>query len=415
MTAPTRPPLSRGKRIAFTGILVFLVLGVAEGLAALYLNVLAANPRSLAERNVPWHVYEPYRNHALGPGWHSAGRIHDAQGFRRAADVQTVKPPDVYRIFLMGGSAAYGLPSAPPFPPLNITNEQTIDAKLERLLAPLFPGLRIEVINAAVTAYWTHHHLIYLHETLLDYDPDLVIFLDGINDYYHHQPDHRQFASYRYSMTLAVETLNTPTFSEALQVFTNWGKQHSNLLYVGREGLSRLLGWDAAPEDPCNAEVVPPERLNDQLGAQYEAIARRTWVRTLRSNLSLLRENGIEAITALQPELIFESSAGRSPGDRRLLDIEVGNRPKFYAERKAFLRPIAARLAGETAEGVGATFVDLTDVFDDQAQYFIDYCHLSEAGAERIAERLLPSVRARIAATAGRLAAGSPAGPVQGG
>ena len=38
----------------------------------------------------------------------------------------------------------------------------------------------------------------------------------------------------------------------------------------------------------------------------------------------------------------------------------------------------------------------LTDVFDDHDQYFVDYCHLSEAGAERIAERLLPYVKAQI-------------------
>lgn len=406
MTEPPRAPLSRGKRIVFSTVLVLLIGLMAEGLAALYLNVFAAHPRSLAERNVPWHVYEPYRNHALGPGFRDAGRIHDAQGFRRAADVSLDKAPNVYRIFLMGGSAAYGLSSGPPFPPVDIANDQTIDAKLEQRLAPLFPDLQVEVINAAVTAYWTHHHLIYLHETLLDYDPDLIIFLDGINDYYHDRPEHRQFGSYRYSMTLAVETLNAPTFSEVLEVFFTWGRRYSNLLYVGREGLARALGWDASPEDPCNTEVVPPERLNDAFAAQYEAIAQRTWVRTLSAILTLLHDNGVEAITALQPELIFEPSAGRSEGDSQLLQIERGYRPQFYAEKKAFLRPIARRLAAGTAERTGATFVDLTDVFDDRAQYFIDYCHLSEAGAERIAEQLLPVVRQRIEAKLGGGAAG---------
>ena len=406
------PQLSRSKRIAFTCALLLLLLGLCEGLSAVYLNFFAANPRSLATRNVPWHVYEPYRNHALGPNYEFEGRVHNAQGFRRTTDVSKVKPPNTYRIFLMGGSAAYGLSSGPPFPPVIITNDQTIDYKLEHLLQPLFPDKHIEVINAAVTAYWTHHHLIYLHETLLDYDPDLVIFLDGINDYYHDRPDHRQFGSYQYSMTLAVGTLNTPTLNDSLRTFLSWGKQYSNAVFVLHHAAEKLLGWDVLPEDPCNTEVVPPERLNAEFAAQYEAIARRTWVRTLRSILMLLKDNGVAAITTLQPELIFPQARGLSAGDQRLLEVELSYRPRFYAEKKDFLRPHARDLAASTAQNLGATFVDLTDVFDPDAQYFVDYCHLSEAGADRVARVLLPVVKAKIEQPLmTRARAGGPSGP----
>src|SRR5262249_49556062 len=162
--------------------------------AVLYLRFFSVHARPLAERNAWRHVYDPYRNHALTPNFNSEGRVHDAQGFRRSSDVSMAKAPGTYRIFLMGGSAAYGLESVPPFPPVIVTNEQTIDSKLERLLQPMFPDRKIEVINAAVTAYWTHHHLIYLYERLLDFHPDLIITMDGINDYYHDRPDHDQFA-----------------------------------------------------------------------------------------------------------------------------------------------------------------------------------------------------------------------------
>jgi lysophospholipase L1-like esterase len=415
VTAPAPPEsiprLSRSKRIAFTSVLLLLLFGLCEGFSALYLNFFAANPRSLAARNVSWHVYEPYRNHALGPNYQLEGRVHDAQGFRRADDVSKIKPPNTYRIFLMGGSAAYGLSSGPPFPPVIITNDQTIDYKLEHLLQPLFPDKHIEVINAAVTAYWTHHHLIYLHETLLDYDPDLVIFLDGINDYYHDRPDHQQFGSYQYSMTLAVDTLNAPTLNDSLRTFLGWGKQYSNAVFMLYHGAERLLGWNVLPEDPCNTEIVPPERLNAEFAAQYEAIARRTWVRTLRSILMLLNDNRVAAITTLQPELIFPQTRGLSVGDQRLLEVELSYRPQFYAEKKAFLRPRARELAASTARDLGATFVDLTDAFDRQAQYFVDYCHLSEAGADRVARVLLPVVKARMDQTvAARTSADGPSG-----
>jgi len=397
LSASVEPaPLSLRKRIAFSVVLGVALLAMIEGLSAVYLNFFGQHPRSLAARNVPWHVYDPYRNHALGPNWESDGRLHNAQGFRRSTDVSLAKPANGYRIFLMGGSAAYGLSSGAPFPPVTITNTQTIDYKLERLLQPLFPERRIEVINAAVTAYWTHHHLIYLNEAILDYHPDLIIFLDGINDYYHDQPDHRQFQSYQYSMTLTMGLLNHPSGNDVLRTFLNWTKWYSNAAFILNEGAGRAFGWNAAPEDPCNTEVIPPERLTVEFAQQYETIARRTWVRTLREILLLLNDQGVAAITTLQPELIFTPSRGRSPGDRRLLEIELGYRPRFYSEKKEFLRPIARRLAGETAQNLGATFVDLTDAFDGAAQYLIDYCHLSEAGSERVAEVLLPYVKAKI-------------------
>jgi lysophospholipase L1-like esterase len=389
--------MMRTRKTIFLVVLNLVVcLVLVELASALYLRVLAPDPRPLAVRNVPWHVYDAYRNHALGPGWSSRGRVHDQQGFRRTSDVQQEKPAGVYRIFLMGGSAAYGLSAPPPFPSVEITNEQTIDAHLERQLQTLFPEKKIEVINAAVTGYWTHQHLIYLHETLLDYHPDLIIFLDGINDYYHTRDDHRQFGSYQYSMTLRVAGLNDPGPLDFVRPLLGWAKKYSHAAYVADQAADRLLHWSDVPEDPCNTESIPPADLNAAYLSHYEEISRRTWVRTLRSILMLLNDEGIGAITSLQPELIFSQTHGTSEGDRRLYALETSLRPKYYKEKKEFLKPAARHLAETTATDLGATFVDLTDVFDGDAQYFIDYCHLSEAGAARLAERLLPYVVERI-------------------
>lgn len=384
------------KSYLLNALLLLVSLALVEFLSAIYLNFLASNPRPLAVRNTPWHVYEPYRNHALGPGWHSTGIVHNSQGFRRTTDVPRMKPANGYRIFLMGGSAAYGISSAPPFPPVVITNEQTIDYKLEQLLRPLFPELHIEVINAAVTAYWTHHHLIYLHEVILDYNPDLIIFLDGINDYYYTNPQHRQFLSYKYSMTLKTEELNHPRPIYAFHMLLDWGKQYSHTLFIVNAIADRVLRWNAPPEDWQRDEVIRPENLNAALVERYQAIAKRTWVRTLRSILLLLNDQGVAAVTSLQPELVFSQTEGMSAGDLRLQHIELTRRAPSYKARKEFLKPVAHRLAAATARDLGATFVDLTDVFDDRAQYFIDYCHLSAAGAARIAEQLLPYVKGKI-------------------
>ena len=87
-----------------------------------------------------------------------------------------------------------------------LPNDSTIDAFLERELGAQFPGTKIEVINAAITSTWTHHHLIYLNQRIIGYQPDMVLFLDGYNDFYFFNRDHDQFDSYGYNLRGAADS-----------------------------------------------------------------------------------------------------------------------------------------------------------------------------------------------------------------
>ena len=56
------------------------------------------------------HQFDDYKN--IHPTLHyqdTRGVTHNAQGFRRTEDVSATKPSGTYRVFLMGGSTAYGL------------------------------------------------------------------------------------------------------------------------------------------------------------------------------------------------------------------------------------------------------------------------------------------------------------------
>ena len=73
-----------------------------------------------------------------------------------ASKPQQAKGLDRRRLFLMGGSAAYGLGGLWPHIQREyavLKNAETIDAYLERDLAPQFPGRRVEVINAAINSF----------------------------------------------------------------------------------------------------------------------------------------------------------------------------------------------------------------------------------------------------------------------
>ena len=123
-----------------------------------------------------------------------------------------------------------------------LDNDETIAAYLEVALAERLDR-RVEVINAAIPAVWTHHHLIYLYQTILNFDPDMVLFLDGFNDFYFASEGHDQFASFLYKEHSHV-IMGPPTL-RALFVANGWWLFRKSALIhaVGRAGqyLGRLL------------------------------------------------------------------------------------------------------------------------------------------------------------------------------
>ncbi len=73
------------------------------------------------------------------------------------------------RVLLVGGSTAFGT---------GLENDrETVAAQLSRLLD-------VEVINAAVIGHGSGQELSYLLTELVNFEPDVVLALDGWNDYY---------------------------------------------------------------------------------------------------------------------------------------------------------------------------------------------------------------------------------------
>ena len=115
----------------------------------------------------------------------------------------------------MGGSTATGssLLSPPKASEVSYAEEQRNDRHyLEHYLNDLLPSRRIEVINAAISSHSSHHHLIYLNQTILKYHPDMVVFIDGYNDYYPVERGYDQFRDYPLSAMVHLY-LDEPSFT----------------------------------------------------------------------------------------------------------------------------------------------------------------------------------------------------------
>lgn len=127
---------------------------------------------SWAVPNIP----TPFVGNAPMPGKHGNADINSGQ-FRDAKEIILPKPDHTYRIFITGGSTAYGSGAS--------SQDRTIAAYLQKILATeLAPitKMHYEVVNAANPAWASTHERILIENKLSELEPDMVISLSGNND-----------------------------------------------------------------------------------------------------------------------------------------------------------------------------------------------------------------------------------------
>ena len=140
--------------------------------AALYPD-LAEPERIFEEVTAESLEWRPYELFAMRPGLEGRHFSTNALGLR-GGETSPSKPEGVFRIAVLGGSAAWGYGSS--------SNAATVPALLQAGLLRRRPDLTIEVLNAAQPGYVSTQQLIFFHREVAKLEPDLVLLLDGYND-----------------------------------------------------------------------------------------------------------------------------------------------------------------------------------------------------------------------------------------
>ena len=94
-------------------------------------------------------------------------------GFR-GAEFSVTKPVDTYRIFMLGGSTMFGAGAT--------SDETTKPGILQKIFDSDNSVKKIEVINAAFSAANSETEFNLITQKLVNYQPDLIIIYDGLND-----------------------------------------------------------------------------------------------------------------------------------------------------------------------------------------------------------------------------------------
>src|SRR5262249_3478246 len=248
------------------------------------------------------YEFDDYKNIRLTPGYRNTrGVIHNGQGFRRSTETSKLKPNGVYRIFVMGGSTAYGLQSMSRYGQQKyhvIRNDETIDYYLERYLRRRLARENIEVINAAITSHYTHHHLIYLNQTILKYSPDMVIFIDGFNDYYAYKPGFDQFTDYAYQER-AHQMLDAPSVQAWMAYNGWWLFRKSHMVHVAGRTLQPL--WFQLNKIGKTRSRIDVDRALIELRINAEA----NFVKMIQRSALILLNERVHPIFTLQPNFFF--------------------------------------------------------------------------------------------------------------
>ena len=348
------------------------------------------------------HLYSAIRGHELNPGYRrdfdTGGQlIHSAQGFRRDGLIEMAKPANVFRIFVLGGSALYGIGVQGGTYPLHPTlaNDQTVTFFLERELNARVReagiDVQIEVVNAGVTAYQTFHHVLYFYETLYEYQPDLLLFLDGHNDFYDVDRTN-PIKAYSYSATAMVPALNERRPWFTLYVAARSLGQYSYAFKLLEQlGLRMFERFEARPQNSGQSSRLPDGDFDRAL----RETAAAGFLRNYRLIDAFARHHGFDYHVFLQPEIVFEDPRWLNPRDVAIKAITE----RLYGEQRIEIMRRARSLFPELFARYQVPYTDLGSIArspGDRGQLYMDYCHLMPEGARAVAERMLPVVLDKV-------------------
>ncbi len=341
----------------------------------------------LKKSSKPKFQFDSYRLYSHIPNFKEGDGKKDwivinGQGFRRESEVTKAKPTNTFRVFLMGGSAAHGISSAPPYPLVHIYMNETVDFYLEQKLKAKYPGKKIEIINAAVTGYQVFQHTAYLLSELLNYEPDLVVFLDGANDHYFNNPDFEYMGSNRYQFWKP--RLQEPSLGGWFTYGWLWLSKYSGF---ARGVYSWKLNNDAGSYDKLPITSSKEYASTEQLIEGHKIASHKNFLRAIETNLMLLKANQVDAIVCLQPMLVLRNTNVLSPSEKSFVHQD---------ENAKLLYPYVVKYLSELTTKYNAPFVDLNPEFNKDSyakkQLLIDYCHFSPLGGEVIANTLMPTI-----------------------
>jgi hypothetical protein len=376
-------------RLLFIAMSLVLGAACAVGLAEAVLAWKAPESPILPFYNElhPYVMFRPPASstfeappHAMSHGQTPVRHYTNADGLRVEApdyDLPKAKPAGQLRVAVLGASAVQ----------LGSTYETTLPGSLRTVLRERYPGRDIEVINAGIQSCVSRQSLAHLLFTVAEYQPDIVILYDGVNDLglpltYESRPN------YPYNFQTMVEAWDAYR-SAAQEPLWRLLLQRSRLYAAWRarfgetEGNTTVntvaLGLSRPPQSLSAAEVVgSPDYVREHVAA---------YLANWRQLIALSATYGYEPICVLQPTGGFDVEYAvplmqQTFGMERTTALEwIDAFSAIYAEADRQIE----QLRREHPERV---ILDLSRELAPAEQYFWDTVHVYDEANLILAQRI---------------------------
>lgn len=299
------------------------------------------NDISWAVPNIP----TPFVGTAPTPGQHGNAHINSMQ-FRAGKELEMPKPANTYRIFITGGSTAYG--SGAP------SDDKTIAGYLEAILTGQLTPInkqKYEIFTMANPAWASTQERIVIENLLSELDPDMVISFSGIND-------------------------------------VHWGVRGRNVLWF--RSYSDDFYWSLIKRVFKLTRQPPmPENTRIEANPIAPGLVAERLLKNVRISLFALSDNKTDYVYVLQPALAVTKK-------------KLTSREKSSLKIEDYFRTCYGLFAKDlkNLHGDNYQFVDLSgmfDGFDEQDEIFMDSYHFGDKGNEKIAENIFLQIKGRLA------------------
>ncbi|MGK7930692.1 MAG: SGNH/GDSL hydrolase family protein [Microcystaceae cyanobacterium] len=318
------------------------------------------------------------------------------QGFREKDSIPLQKNKNDIRIFVLGGSTAFGTGSS--------NNEATVAQKLENLLQervkdqtnnsakyrpdifPFFQPSReklfkltpkikqgnYQVINAAVPGYTSGNELAQLALEILPYQPDMIVLINGYGDL-------ALPSSYEQADIPKIDQFLSNAsghFTTTLSQGLHQGVQKSAIIKTAQSWMTQAQAAEFSQGIGQKIELPKDEaELKERVQRYY---------RNQQRILQISAKAGIPVVMVLQPEITRLEAEQLTPPEKAI----QGQLNRKYREMmpKAYEQLIQANQKLVKAYGGNTKFINLySPNFKGDKPLFLDNVHLTEAGNQKVA------------------------------
>lgn len=346
--------------------IVFIWMPLEIILRVTHIN-FTADPNILTIEN-----FHPFLQHKLTRGNNRDNReIHiNAYGFR-GEEILKTKSKGIYRIFVLGGSTVLNR---------GVPYEKNFVRLVEKKLQKKYPNEKIEMLNAGVDGYSTQHSLIDYMFRIKDFNPDLIIVMQGINDLTSScSPEGYSLGGYQPDYSHLFGSVSNIIFS----YYRN--KPIIGINSIAIEAFIRFASHNLYSDIIFAYKNKFPEKLRTKRISMNKFPSISSYKRNLVYMVKLTKYDNVKLVLANQPYLYNKNMDERIWFAQRTCSTK-DTHPDL--ESLIFGINLFNTATSVIAKEYNIPFIDFASKVPKTLEYFSDDVHFTQKGNQQVADML---------------------------